>query len=257
MTNRDLLHKPIPVIAPDDQAGGKKLPGTPALNKLGVQNRAREIGGEPNTAVPAATESQPAVHHKSPRTQERAAPVPRGPQAFRAAYFNKDVESTGGINQRTSSMKALRGDEGASDLKKIVIPPAMGIDTPDPKVLDQALGLMSPNALHDLSLSSLLARQGAWSQQKGVTAEMIAERLAQLQQMVQDRIMALKRLAKLSPARMQRSATLQQAASSDGRAHEDAPDLAEAGRALVQRTAAQADGMHQRLAKALGIKPKG
>jgi hypothetical protein len=253
MTNRDLLHKPIPVIAPDDQAGGKKLPGTPALNKLGVQNRAREIGGELDPALPATQE--PAAPAATPRARETA--KARGPAAFRAAYFNKDVESTGAVNQRTSSMKALRGDEGASDLKRIVIPQAMGIDTPDPQVLGQAFELMAPHTLEQLDLSSLLARQGAWSKQKGVTAEMIAQRLAQLKQMVQDRLIALQRLAKLSPQRLMRSATLAQAATSEGRAHEDAPNLAEAGRDLVQSTAAQAEGMHTRLAKALGVKPKG
>lgn len=255
MTNRDLLHKPIPVIAPDDQAGGKKLPGTPALNKLGVQNRAREIGGESDPAI--STVQEPPAPSPAPAPRTRESVKARGPAAFRAAYFNKDVESTGAVNQRTSSMKALRGDEGASDLKKIVIPPAMGIDTPDPKVLGQALELMSAHNLEQLDLASLLARQGAWSKQKGVTAEMIAERLAQLKQMVQDRLTALRRLAKLSPQRLMRSATLAQAATSEGRAHEDTTNLAEAGRDLVQSTAAQAEGMHTRLSKALGIKNRG
>ena len=255
MANRDLLHKPIPVGAPEEAAGENKLPATPALNKLGVQNRSRDIAGESDPII-APVERQEVPTSRGPRRP----PAPetqhnRGP-AFRAPYFNKDIESTGAVNQRTRSMKALRGDEGASDLKKIIIPPPRGAETPDPQTLHSALELMAPHQLNRLDLGSLLARQGAWSKTQGVTAEMIAQRLAQLKQMVQDRLVALARVARLSPQHFARSATLTQAISSDGRGHETPTDLNAAGRDLVHSTATQANGLHARLAKVLGSKAR-
>ena len=127
MANRDLIHKPLTIGAPEEPGKDGKVPAAPQLNKFGVQNRAREIGGEGPVVPPPAIPTEPTRRSRStpartprPTVQQDA----RGP-AFRAAYFNKDVESTGAVNQRASSMKALRGDEGASDLKKIIIPPPM------------------------------------------------------------------------------------------------------------------------------------
>jgi hypothetical protein len=106
----------------------------------------------------------------------------------------------------------------------------------------------------ELNLESLLGRQGAWLKGKGVTAEMIEARLAQLEAMVAARKEALRRMAAARAGGQ--SVTIEQAVATDGNALEQTEDVVEAGRELVERTADQAAGMHYRIAKMLGIKPK-
>jgi hypothetical protein len=253
MAKRDLLHKPIPIVAPEEQGSDAQAPAAPRLNKLGVQERARELGGEarakPATGRPGAA-GKPAA-----RPEPAATPAQARQPAFRAAYFNKDIESTNAINQRASAMQALRGGEGATDLKRIVLPPPINVQAPDPALLQETLERMAPQGEStELSLPDLLGRHGAWTKGEKVTAEAIAARLAQLERMVQDRLAALARLAKNSPYHLMRSPTMAQAATSGGKAHEQTDDLAAAGSELVQSTAAQAAGMHARLAKVMGTK---
>src|SRR5690606_29535963 len=118
------------------------------------------------------------------------------PPAFKAAYFNQDSSGVREVNLRQSNAAALRGGEGASDLRKIVLPPsASGITTPDPGQLRGATDLMGLDGSFELNLESMLGRQSAWTRGKGVTAEMIQARMQQLEQMILDRKRALQRLA--------------------------------------------------------------
>ncbi|MBI5508137.1 MAG: hypothetical protein HY903_05235 [Deltaproteobacteria bacterium] len=238
MSGRDLLYKPtVPVPLPEESSTTK-----PAADKVGVKvPHGRDLGGVPGDGPVRAPVA------KAPT--ERASPP-----AFKAAYFNKDISGVKEANLRQSNLAALRGAEGASDLKKVVLPPAIGIETPDPAQIRQAGELMGLDGGLELNLQTFLGRQGAFAKAKGVTVEMIEERLRQLEAMVTARRAALARmLAGRAKARAS-SVTLEQADAAKGKALDETEDLAAAGGDLVRRTAAQAEGMHLRLAKALGIK---
>lgn len=238
MSGRDLLYKPqVPQALPDDGTDQKKV------SKTGTKApRGRDLGG-----VPAERPSAP------PAPRGRAAPGARAP-AHRAAYFNNDTSGVHEVNQRASNMAALRGSQGATDLKKIVLPPAVGVEHPEPEVLRGVGDLMGLDGSLDLSLESFLGRQGQWARQKGVTVEMLEARMAQLEDMVAARKAALLRMINVQQRDLPYSVTVTQAVSAHGEALQQSEDLAAEGRALIGRVAEQAEGMHRRLAKMLGVK---
>ena len=106
----------------------------------------------------------------------------------------------------------------------------------------------------DTSMQGLLQRHGGWLQGKGVTADMIKARLEQLEQMVADRVNALARMGKGRSNKDVTRASLVQAMTSGGEGLQESTDLASEGSALVQSVEDEAEGMHQRLAKTLGLK---
>ncbi|MEE8409252.1 MAG: hypothetical protein V3T05_06590 [Myxococcota bacterium] len=240
---RDLLYKPaVPQQLPDEQSVEKAGEAGKA-GKLGVKGPSgRDLGGvsDSHVRLPAGS---------TPRVQQVI-----GAQAHKAAYFNKDISGLKEVNQRASNMQALRGGQGATDLKKIVLPPAIGIDNPDPEQLAAASALMGLDGSIELDLESLLGRQGAWARGQGVTAEMLLARMQQLEEMVAARKEALRRMNAAGADRVAGSVTVSQASTANGEALDNAEDVVAEGRELVERTAAQAEGMHYRLAKMLGIK---
>jgi hypothetical protein len=256
MSDRDLLHKPIPIVVPEEPSAGKKGVPPASLDKLGLKVRGRDLGGEsaPPARGPTRDADAPPPPAGAPPAEAPARPSRgRGP-AYKAAYFNKDVDGSAGVNQRAKPMQALRGQDGAADLRKVVLPPPVEVEVPNPEQLRAAVELMGNGDLQGLDLGSLLARQGSWSKSQGVTPEMIMARLEQLRQMVEARVAALQRMGHLPMDRVARSVTLAQAATSGGEALTQVEDLAGEGGELVRATARQAEGLHQRLAKALGVK---
>jgi hypothetical protein len=83
---------------------------------------------------------------------------------------------------------------------------------------------------------------------------MLEERMAQLEEMVGARRAALLRMINVANRELPHSVTVAQAVSARGEALEQSDDLAAEGRELIGRVAEQAEGMHRRLAKMLGIK---
>jgi hypothetical protein len=222
---RDLLYKPpVPVVQPEEAEGEGKA-------KAG-QKPSRDLGGVGKTF------EAPAGYTAPPKNA-----------AFKAAYFNRDTSGLGQANLRQSAAQALRGSESAVDLKKVVLPPPVGVSSPDPAQLRGATDLMALDGTYDLGLETLLGRQSAWARGKTVTVEALKARLAQLEQMVEDRRRALSRMP-----RPDSSVTVDQALRTQGRALETGDDVVDSGRTLVRSTAAQAEGMHTRIAKMLGIK---
>lgn len=250
---RDLLYKPpVPLVTPEEEE--KKIPA-PSLDKLGVRTRGRDLGGEDDKKAPTgAEEAAPAEDKKATEGETVREPeAPARTPAFKAAYFNKDVEATGVVNQRTSNMQALRGAQEATDLRKVVLPSSATVGTPDPHQLRAAGDLMGLGG-EQPELQGLLQRHGTWLRQPHVTAEMIQQRMAQMEQMVAARVQALARMAKLPQDRLARSVTLRRASSAQGGAMEQVEDLREEGKELTHDTEEQAKPMHRRIAKTLGIK---
>lgn len=232
---------------PDEDADGKKALPARSTDKLGLKVRGRDLGGTVEAKAAAG------VGAPAPAPAAAQAPAARvGSPAFKAAYFNKDVIATNNVNLRAKPMQALRGGEGATDLKKVVLPPPVGAQTPDPARLRAAIDLMGAVTGFDADLASLVARQGAWTKGPGVTAAMIQARMAQLEHMVQDRIAALRRMAESSSNCLGRSVTTSRAAEAQGTTIQ-VENLAEDGAALVRTTTVQAQGLHHWIAKALKV----
>ena len=243
MSGRDLLYKPqTPLVLPDDAPEGKKPTPGGKGDKPGLRGKARDIGATSGSTVVAKGSNPAAANQRV-----------KGP-AYKSAYFTKDVETARGVNQRSSSMKALRGAEGATDLKKITLPSPNGPETPEPAQLRAACELMGMGQGFEANIGTLLSRQGGWAQAKGVTVESLQARLELLEQMVRDRVAALARMTILSPGALAKSTTLAQAAAAQGNAMAHVQDLAAEAEGIIRGTTAQADGMHKRVAKALGIK---
>ena len=99
--SRDLLYKPpVPLQLPDEEEeDGKKV------------KDAKANASVPGKGTPAA---------QGPK----GAPRP----AFMNQYFNRDVNALSQANQAQSGMRALRGEESAMDLKKIVLPTPDGLE---------------------------------------------------------------------------------------------------------------------------------
>jgi hypothetical protein len=239
-SGRDLLYKPqTPIVMPDEAPEAKS--GKKGAARPGV--RVRDLGGV-------------AIELPAGRTVERAREADRTTAAYKAAYFNKDVSGLHEINQRQSQLQALRGAQGAADLRKVVLPPAIGVDSPDPAQLRGASDLMGLDGSHELSLESMIGRQGAWAKGEGVTVEMLKARLKRLAEMVEARKVALRRMLQGRAKKLTASVTLRQAQTFGGNALDQIQDVVAAGRTLINETAEQANAMHLRIAKTLGIKVK-
>jgi hypothetical protein len=235
VSGRDLLYKPaVPLVIPEEESVKGKKPDAKAQKAPG----ARDLGHVGESVVKEGT--------------------PAGkPKAFQNAYFNKDISGVRGVNLNTSKAASLRGGEGASDLKKVVLPPSVaGIENPEPAKLRGAIDLMGLEGGFGESLEGLLNRQGAWAKGKGVTVEMLKERLAQLESMVEARKAAIARMANGRSKKPVASVTLDYARRVAGKGLDAVADVAAAGTSLVRATAAQAEGLHRRVAKVLGIKVK-
>ena len=133
---RDLLYKPqIPQQLPDE--GTEEGPKAKKGGAKGVKG-ARDLGG-----VGESVQVKLPAGARGPRA---------GAPAHKAAYFNKDISGVKDANLAQSNMKALRGAEGATDLRKVVIPPAVGIENPDPADLRAASVLMGLDGGLELNL---------------------------------------------------------------------------------------------------------
>jgi hypothetical protein len=153
----------------------------------------------------------------------------------------------------TRAMSALRGAEGASDLRQVVLPGASK-ETPSPDELRSSSELMGLDGELSTSLQGLLERQGSFAQGKGVTIEMLEARMRQLEEMVAARKAALARVLQAGQDVPTTSATLVQAASGAGSAED--VDLAQEGNRLIQAVQQEANDMHDRLRRTLGLKKK-
>ena len=265
MADRDLLNKPMPLIRPEEHAPDKKGLLAPILGKLGVQTRAKEVGTEKDAPAVKQDKSSASGGTKGlPRpTSKKEARAPGGmpvgapeDKAYKAAYFNKDVGALGAPNLRARPMAALRGEEGATDLKKVVLPPLTGSATPSPEMLGAALSAMGPAEVEGPNLLGLLERQSQWAQAKTTTAEVLAARMAQLEEMVAARQEALGRMAQLTPDHLGRSRTLTLGITADPERPIEAEGLEHDANRVIDETSAQAGGLHTRLMKVMGIKKR-
>ncbi len=248
--SRDLLYKPpVPIVVPEDQPDGKK----PAVNKLGLPVRARDLGGTKDELLKAPDPNAPQSPAASPSSA--GAPAEGRAPAFKAAYFNRDVEATAQVNQRAKPMQALRGSEAAIDLRRVVLP-QNNIDSPDPGQLRNVSLLMGLEGGDAPKLSDMLARQGAWAQSEGMTVEKLMAFLDRMREMVAARRIALARFRLLSSDRLSRAPMVQHAANVQGDALDGVEDLETEAATLTKQTSERAAGMHQRIAKTLGIKKK-
>ena len=269
MADRDLLNKPLPLVLPEERNLEKKGLPAPVLGKLGVQVRARQVGTEAD--APADTAARPEVrpedkHKGGPRAPTRGGQPSQAPagggtpavadKAYKAAYFNQDVQATSAPNLRARPLAALRGEEGAADLKKVVLPPPARDEAPRPEVLGAALERMQPTGAGAPDLPQLLARHNAWTQSEGMTPEKLLARMQELEAMVAARRAALDRMAQLTPGHLSRAQSLAQAFLAQGNDVTGSPTLAEDADALVQKGHDQAEGLHLRLKKVMGIKSR-
>jgi hypothetical protein len=253
---RDLLYKPpTPLVLPDEQKPEIK-PGAQPADKLGVKMPSREIG---RVEDPLLRNLLKRALEKAPTegglpSAAASLPVVKTP-AFRSAYFNKDVDAARAVNLSSSKMQALRGAQGVTDLKKVVLPPSFMVSTPNPRQLNEAINTMG--LLEDFGprFENLLGKQGQWSQDERVTYEMLLGRLQHLEEMVANRVAALRRMQAQNIPEF-KSTSINVAAHSQGNNVDESVDLAEAGSALVKNISEQAQAMHVHISKALGIKKK-
>ncbi len=222
---RDLLYKPpVPFVTDEQQGDVKRKP---------TVGKGRELG---SVGEQVRTRTDPALEQKK-----------GGLPAYKAAYFNEDISGVRQVNLRGKGAQALRGEEGASDLRKVVLPPAHGIENPNPDVIRSAADLMGlePGFLHDLA--GLLTRQGAMARSNGVTREMLEARMAMLEIMVEARKAALERMRNGRSKSLAKSKTLELARGSQGNAMANVNDVALEGTELIREVRDQADGLHRRL----------
>lgn len=235
---RDLLYKPpVPIQLPDEEEEGGKV---------------KKQGKTAATAKHQDVRKTSASALEAQLRQKLGAQEAKGP-AFKNSYFNKDVNATQQANMSTRAMSALRGAEGASDLRQVVLPGASK-ETPSPDELRSSSELMGLDGELSTSLQGLLERQGSFAQGKGVTIEMLEARMRQLEEMVAARKAALARVLQAGQDVPTTSATLVQAASGAGSAED--VDLAQEGNRLIQAVQQEANDMHDRLRRTLGLKKK-
>jgi hypothetical protein len=233
---RDLLYKPpVPIQLPDEEEEGGKVKKS---DKSGAAAKHQDVRRTSASALEAQL-------RQKLNTQQTKGP------AYKNAYFNQDVNATQQANMSTRAMSALRGAEGASDLRQVVLPGATK-ETPSPEELRSSSELMGLDGELSTSLQGLLQRQGSFAQGKGVTVEMLEARMRQLEEMVQARKAALARLLKGGKDVPASSSSLVQAASGAGSAEDI--DLAEEGNRLIQAVQQEAGDMHDRLRRTLGLK---
>ncbi|HET6345654.1 MAG TPA: hypothetical protein VFH51_12030, partial [Myxococcota bacterium] len=127
------------MVVPEEPSAGKKGVPPASLDKLGLKVRGRDLGGESAPVVRGPARGSEAVPPaEAPPAEAPVRPTRgRGP-AYKAAYFNKDVDGSAGINQRARPMQALRGQDGAADLRKVVLPPPVEVEVPNPEQLRAA-----------------------------------------------------------------------------------------------------------------------
>lgn len=236
---RDLLYKPQVTIIPEEDKGdlkAKKDADAKAKAPAPIKKGPRDLGQVGKSVVmKAATSAETQRAHKH-------------------AYFNNDISGVRQANFNQGNLKALRGSEEATNLRKIVIPAAHGIDHPEPGVLQGAMDLMGGMEGFSQDLAGLLGRQGAWAKSQNTTVEMIKARMAQLEEMVEARKAALGRMANGVSDRPVTNITVLLAARAAGSGLEGIDDVAAAGTTLIRETASQAQGLHFRLAKMFGVK---
>ena len=239
---RDLLYRPQVVVLPEDEEEDgkavKKKTGSSAAQKseLNKDLRARDlgrVGGEE-------------LLKKFQQAQKK-------PAAFKNAYFNKDTSSVRDTNFGTREARAMRGADQASDLRNVVIPGPMGKESPDPGELRSAGERMGLLGEFDLSMESLLGKQGEWTQGEGMTHERLLARLEELEEMVVARVHALSRMGAGASDREVSNATVLQAAIAQGEAMDKSEDISEEGRVLAENITEEAAGMHTRIRKTLGL----
>lgn len=235
---RDLLYKPpVPIQLPDEEEEGGQV---------------KKAGKTGSTAKHQDVRKTSASALETQLRQKLNAQQSKGP-AFKNSYFNQDVNATQQVNMSTRAMSALRGGEGAADLRQVVLPGAAK-ETPSPDELRSSSELMGLDGDLSTSLQGLLQRQGSFAQGKGVTVEMLEARLAQLEEMVLARKAALARVLQAGNDVPASSSSLVQAASGAGSAENI--DLAQEGNRLIQAVQQEAGDMHDRLRRTLGLKKK-
>ncbi|MBT6431904.1 MAG: hypothetical protein HOK28_02360 [Deltaproteobacteria bacterium] len=233
---RDLLYKPpVPIQLPDEEEEGGQVKKT---GKSGAASKHQDVRKTSASALEAQL-------RQKLNTQQSKGP------AFKNQYFNQDVNATQQANMSTRAMSALRGAEGASDLRQVVLPGATK-ETPSPEELRSSSELMGLDGELATDLQGLLQRQGSFAQGKGVTVEMLEARLAQLEEMVMARKAALGRVLQAGKDVPASSSSLVQAASGAGSAENI--DLAQEGNRLIQAVQQEAGDMHDRLRRTLGLK---
>ena len=256
MAERDLLNKFLGTLTPDVQAS--KVTGRPAaapVNKLGVAQPAREVGREEASVAPRSGAAAPANEQAEQAPAPPAAAPPRA-KAFKAAYFNRDVQATREVNLSAAPLKALRGEEGASDLRRVVLPLPDKAQAPsEPAVLVSALERMVGQSGQGApNLAELLERQTQWSHLPTVKPELIEARRRLLEAMVAARKAALARMRKLL-RRGGQSDTIDCAlAAEEGGAAGNVEGLEAQGDGLIGKTAQRAAPMAKRLAKVVRSK---
>lgn len=241
---RDLLYRPQPVIAPDEESEG------------GVKKTGQDKNSNKAATIAKARGPRDLGHVGASVMQKLSqANAGGGPKAHKHAYFNNDTSGVGRANLGTRNARSLRGSNEATDLRKIVLPQSVaGVEHPEPTVLQGAMDLMGVGADFNTDLTSLIGRQGAWAKSKGMTPERLKERMAQLEEMIEARKAALGKMAEGKSQLPITSKTLLHAAKAGSEGLGELTDLASAGTELIQETASQADGLHARLAKMFGVK---
>lgn len=254
---RDLLYKPpTPLIITEEDKPEVKI-GPQKADKLGTKLPSREVGRVEDPILQKLLQKTVpgAAAAEQGGAAARADGKPEAAPAFKSAYFNQDMNSVRDVNQRGRNMQALRGAEGVTDLRRVVLPKSFLVDTPSPAHLHESLQSMGMGNGFEQGLEDLLGRLGQWAHHKDNTIEKIEERLAQLEEMVAIRIAALRRMQSgVNHEQLAGHATLRTAANSSGNNVEQATDLSGQGRELIRETAEHAKGMRKHIAKALGIK---
>ena len=242
---RDLLYKPQTVILPEeDEEDGKDVKKSGKAAKQQAK-QAREVG--------RGLGVDPRIQKQLDAKLQKGA---RGP-AFKNDYFNKDVSNVGKTNQSTHAMKALRGSEGAADLRNIVLPVLEGEVSASPTELRSAGEMMGLEGDGSTSLEGLLQRQGDWAQNPKNSVEALKSKYEEMERMVQARKEALAKMRdKAIRVLHLANPTMRQAGASEDLALGDFGDLVGEANTLINAVEGQSVNMHDRLKKTLGIKKK-
>ena len=241
---RDLLYKPQTVILPDEEEDEKAVKKSDKAAKHQAK-QAREVGRSLGV--------DPRIQKQLDAKLQKGA---RGP-AFKNDYFNKDVSNVGQTNQSTNSMKALRGSEGAADLRNIVLPALEGEGCAGATELRSAGEMMGLEGDASTSLEGLLQREGDWAQNPKNSLEALKSRFEEMERMVQTRKEALAKMRDKPKGDLHSAnPTMRQADVSEDLALGDFGDLVGEANTLISAVEGQSVNMHDRLKKTLGIKKK-
>lgn len=258
MADRDFLNTLINAAAVQRPAAERGPPATPAIGKLGVRERAREIGKEAAATPLGLPEKETGKAKAGPdaggagtASQAPTVAKPSAAPAFKAAYFNQDVATTSQVNLAARPQKALRGEEGATDLRRVVLPAPAASEAPsEPAALAGTLERMAPTEVGESALAGLVSRQGEWTERPSVKPETIAARQEKLERMVEDRKLALLRMQSLPLEARELSNTISHALQVDGAAlSQPGADVEKNGNDLIEKAEEKATAMRTRLAK--------